>query len=164
MQVERFIVGQGNPAISKEEFWELAGERNAASISPVAVTAIPVVPWGKLTAGLEMLKSVSRVETVHVPEIKGGPAVYCAARIEDEHAARVAPAGAYVVIDLADTSLVDGARYVIVLNGEPVIRRFGLRPLRWESEAAHNEAAVYFSDAGAEIEVIGRVVRSFKEW
>lgn len=107
---------------------------------------------------------MSRVETVHVPEINGGPAVYYAAKVEDDHAARVAPAGAYVVIDLADTSLVDGARYVISINGVPVIRRFGLRPLRWESEAAHNEPAIYFSDPGAEIEVIGRIVRSFKDW
>jgi hypothetical protein len=165
-RIAPFIVGRGDPPVTAAELLALSTPGTKVSLSSVAVVAIPVVQWGTLNAGAEMLKSAKRVETIHMPGIATGAAhALIAAQVLDAHAERVAAPGAFVIIDLDDTSLVDGARYIILLQGEAVIRRFGLRPLRWESEAAHNEPAIYFSDpGGAEVQVVGRVIRSFKEW
>lgn len=151
--------GLGQPPIERREIWALAESGGGLVVSPIAVALIPVFHWNKLRLGGAMLKSSPREESLEIAGLGTGD--FAAFRLEDDHAERVAPRGSHVILDLSDKELREGRRYAILIDGQAMIRRWNPNPERWESEAATPEATIYPREA---VQVIGRVVRTVKEW
>lgn len=153
------LQGLGQPPIERREVWALAEPSGGLVISAIAVTAIPVFPWSKARLGGEMLKSLPRQESLELTGMGAGD--FAAFKLEDDHAERVAPRDSFAVIDLADKELRDGRRYLVLIDGQTMIRRYHTNPERWESEAATPAATIYPREA---VQVLGRMVRTVKEW
>jgi DNA-binding XRE family transcriptional regulator len=151
--------GRGSPPVTRSEVWQLAEPGSSMVVSHVAVTSIPVMPWETVRFGVEMLKTAERIESVDVAGLPRGDHV--AITVSDDHCERVAAKGALIIVDLSDRELRDGRRYVVLVAGEPMVRRYQTNPERWESEAVSPAPTIYPRQA---VEVIGRVIRSLKEW
>lgn len=153
--------GSGQPPISKQEILRMMPPGPHVIISPVAVLSIPVVPWAKLALGAGMLKLAERATEVEVPDLPGG-ASYIAVEIEDRHCERVAGPGATVVVDLDDQALIDQKIYAIVANGRPMVMQWRTVPMRWQSMG--EAETIFLEQGGYDVRLVGRVIRSLKEW
>lgn len=152
------LAGKGLPPITKEEVWRLSEPGSAIFVSSVAVITVPVFPWDRFARGARMIATAERLDSLDVAGM--APGNYAATIVPDDHCELIAPEGSVIVIDLDDAELRDGRRYMIVLSGEPRVRRYHTNPERWESECSRSAATIYPREA---VHVIGRCVRVIKE-
>lgn len=152
------LTGKGAPPIEPSEIWALAEAKSGLTILPAAVVSIPVVGRADLKAGREALRQLTPESVIMVAGLEGGN--YFALRVEDQSSAQIAPPGSLLIVDAEETELRDGRRYLVMINGEPEVRRWYANPPRLESEAFPPGVALY---PVAPVEIIGRILRVITE-
>jgi transcriptional regulator with XRE-family HTH domain len=91
------------------------------------------------------------------------PAGYFATRAPDEAINRLAPMGAYLIVDRSDRKLVEGLCYLGVLDGQPLFRKWAAEPDRAEPFSTDPTFKTIFLSGKRRWEIIGRVRRAILE-
>lgn len=157
-RIARAIVGKGEPPIEASEVWSLAGGDVGSLLTSVAVASIPVFAISDLKEGGVDLFGLKRKASL---EVADGLPHWVSLEVSDDHCGKVCAKGGLVIVDVRDTVLRGGSRYVVFLEGRAVVRRYEQNPERWESEGILPEATLYPRGA---VEVLGRVVQTVVHW
>jgi SOS-response transcriptional repressor LexA len=118
---------------------------------------VPLVGW--VSAGevsdVGQLEEVGRVVAGNLP-----PGEYFATEIVGDSMDRVAPEGAYIIVNAADRNPRDGNIYIFSHRGEPTVKRYRSKPVRrlepFSTNPVHDP--IFIGDKGWTC--VGRVVRS----
>jgi hypothetical protein len=148
------IVGMGEPPITSPDVFALAAPKSALGVGIKAISLIPLLAWEDMSMG----NSARIQRTIEVADMGQGD--FVAAQVPDDQFSQLAPAGATVIVDRADTDLRDGRRYVIVLDGVPALRLYRTNPERWEAESVRRIETTHTT---RKVEVVGRAVRLITE-
>lgn len=119
---------------------------------------IPVCDWKDAAHVDDVAKIEGELQTLVAGNLPAG--VYFATSILGDAADRVAPEGAYIVINAADRNPRDGKFYLWAHRGEPMMMRYRSRPVRRLEPFSTNprHEPVFIGERGWRC--VGRVVRS----
>lgn len=119
---------------------------------------IPVCLWSEVAHVEDVAKIEGEIPTLVAGNLPTG--VYFATRVVGDVVDRVAPDGAYIIINAADRNPRDGKYYVFVHKGEPMMMRYRSRPVRRLEPVSTNpkHEPIFIGERGWRC--VGRVVRS----
>jgi SOS-response transcriptional repressor LexA len=122
--------------------------------SPIEVPVIGWVSAGQV-ADVGQMEEVDRLVVGNLP-----PGEYFATEIVGDSMDRVAPEGAYIIVNAADRNPRDGNIYIFSHRGEPTVKRYRSKPVRrlepFSTNPTHDP--IFIGEKGWRC--VGRVVRS----
>lgn len=152
------LIGRGTPPIEPQEVWGLAKMESGLTVIPAAVVTIPIVRWEMIKTGAVAVLLERPTGALQIVGLESGK--YLGLQVDDFRCAQIAPPGSTIVVDLAQTELRDGQRFLVILNGEPQVRLYRSNPARFESVAT---PATESLSPNVPVDVIGRVIRSITQ-
>lgn len=128
--------------------------------APASVMRVPIL--SRVSAGLlRNTGDLSAADTEKAVEIAGlsRPHVF-ALEVDGDSMDRVSPPGSIIIVDMADTMLVEGRAYVFSLRGEATFKQWFDNPPRLEPFSTNPINRTIFCNEDSDFVVIGRVIRT----
>lgn len=151
--------------------------RNLAALAPVLGTsvdwllggkassedgALAFIEWGRLETCSDLDRAIDEGGRLDATFGQWSRR-YFATRTPDEAMNRMAPAGAYIVVDSEDLALIGGGAYLGLLSGRLLFRRWEGEPDRVEPYSTDPNYRTAFLSKDRPWQVIGRVRRVIVE-
>ncbi|WP_316228573.1 LexA family transcriptional regulator [Bradyrhizobium sp. SZCCHNR2023] len=140
-------------------------EPSFAEFLPTRALNLPV--YSMVAAG--KLSAAPTIEQAHIAELKRLPVAglpkghYFILQVNGDSMSRIAPDGAYIVVDRSDRTPVTGKCYIFMFNGEATFKRYRAKPLRLEPVSFNLDHDPIELDDLEGISVVGRVVKVFMD-
>jgi phage repressor protein C with HTH and peptisase S24 domain len=162
--VSRWESDQDSP--TEENLLKLAEiEPSFAEFLPNRVMNLPV--YAMVSAGalsnVETVTEAQLAELQRLPVAGLGHGDFFILQVDGDSMNRLAPEGAYIVVDRADTQLITGRNYIFALNGEATFKRYRAKPLRLEPVSYNPEHEAIELENLKGLRVVGRVVKVFMD-
>ena len=144
-------------ALNTTPEWLLTGEDVEPAVGGAAgASLLPYVDWHAAPSYLDQARSLESADRLGEPAWPQGTFV---TRAPDDAMNRLAPAGAYVIVDRTDRLVSTGLMYLGVLDGQPVLRRWFPNPERAEPFSTDPAYRTEFLGPDRSWSIIGRVRR-----
>lgn len=154
------LVGRGDPPITEDEIWALAGPMPAGKHAQASFV-VPLVTW--VSAGAFAREDGQQEAIGEVTEAGLDPrGDWIALTVDGDSMDRISPPGSIIFVNRRDKKLVPNACYVIGDGDDQVTyKRFRANPLRFEPVSTNpRHEPIFFEEMPT---IVGRVKKTILE-